>query len=214
MNLYEKIQAVSNEIKNIEKNLTVGSGSYGYKAVSESDVLAAVKKAESNHKLLSIPYKQEMLRNETTTVVTSKGKESVQHIHTIKMTTKIINLEKPEEFIEVESFGYGLDSGDKGLGKASTYARKYGLLNAYKIITGEDPDANKSEETEPLNEKELLNNIVNAFNENDPKGEVLNKTLTAFDATNIKDLNKNQLNLTLKSCIKKGWLTKEGKPNV
>ena len=30
-NLYEKIQLVSNEIKNIEKNMTVGKGNYAYK---------------------------------------------------------------------------------------------------------------------------------------------------------------------------------------
>ena len=32
-NLYQKIQLVSNEIKNIEKNMTVGKGNYAYKAV-------------------------------------------------------------------------------------------------------------------------------------------------------------------------------------
>lgn len=74
------------------------------------------------------------------------------------MTVRIINLDKPEEYIEVESFGRGLDSGDKGFGKASTYARKYALLNAYKIATGEDPDDVKSKEMlamKTLDEKEL-----------------------------------------------------------
>ena len=39
LNLYQKIQAVSNEIRNIEKNLQVGSGNYGYKAVGDLDVV-------------------------------------------------------------------------------------------------------------------------------------------------------------------------------
>ena len=30
-NLYEKIQLVSNEVRNISKDMTVGSGSYSYK---------------------------------------------------------------------------------------------------------------------------------------------------------------------------------------
>jgi len=32
-NLYEKIQDVSNEVRNIEKNMQVGNEKYGYKAV-------------------------------------------------------------------------------------------------------------------------------------------------------------------------------------
>ena len=39
LNLYQKIQAVSNEIKNIEKNMTVGRGNYAYKAVQDIDVV-------------------------------------------------------------------------------------------------------------------------------------------------------------------------------
>lgn len=73
-------------------------------------------------------------------------KEKVVFVDTIKMTTRFINLENTTDFIDVVSFGKGIDSGDKGLGKASTYARKYALLNAYKIATGEDPDAERSRE--------------------------------------------------------------------
>lgn len=49
LNLYQKIQAVSNEVKNIEKNMTVGKGSYSYKAVQDIDVVLEVKKAETKY---------------------------------------------------------------------------------------------------------------------------------------------------------------------
>lgn len=49
-NLYEKIQLVSNEIKNIEKNMTVGKGNYAYKAVQDIDVTLEVKQAERIYK--------------------------------------------------------------------------------------------------------------------------------------------------------------------
>ena len=64
LNLYQKIQAVSNEIKNIEKNMTVGSGSYSYKAVSDLDVVLQVNAAETKHGLVSVPYKQELVHSE------------------------------------------------------------------------------------------------------------------------------------------------------
>jgi len=63
-------------------------------------------------------------------------KESIVHIDNIKMTLRIIDLEDTTQFIDIESFGKGIDSGDKGFGKASTYARKYALLNAYKNCNG------------------------------------------------------------------------------
>lgn len=153
LNLYEKIQAVSLEVNNITKNMTVGSGNYSYKAVSDVDVTLQVKKAEAKFKLNSIPLKQEMIHHEI--LRGKKIKQGVEEETTnfycvIKMTTKIIDLEDITQFETIESYGTGIDNGDKGVGKASTYARKYALLNAYKIASGEDPDAIHSNE---LNEK-------------------------------------------------------------
>jgi len=171
--LYERIQQVSNEVRNISKGITVGSGNYGYKAVGDLDVTLAVKDAETKYGLVSIPTNQELVNSEILRVVKKNGDEGLTFVDTIKMTVKIINLDNTSEFIEVTSLGKGIDSGDKGFGKASTYARKYALLNAYKIATGEDPDANKSEETKPtpaINEKrkkvlDYLNLDVNRTNE-------------------------------------------------
>jgi len=78
-----------------------------------------------------------------------------------------VDLDDVNSFIEVESFGKGIDSGDKGFGKASTYARKYALLNVYKIATGEDPDAEKSKQLETkktVSEKRIA--VVNYLNNN------------------------------------------------
>jgi hypothetical protein len=151
MNLYEKIQAVSQEVMNIEKNMTVGSGNYSYKAVEDRQVTLAVKRSEAKHKIVSIPVMQEVVKSEVyedEKTDTYNGKTTTKVSRSfavdIKMTVKIIDLEKPDDFIEIVSFGKGIDTQDKAYGKASTYARKYALLNAYKIATGEDPDADVS----------------------------------------------------------------------
>ena len=158
--MYQKIQAVSNEIKNIEKNMTVGKGNYAYKAVQDIDVTLEVKTAETKYGLVSIPIKQELVKSEVIEVVKDGGGKSIQYMDIVKMTLRIINLEKTDEFVDVESFGRGLDPGDKGFGKASTYARKYALLNAYKIATGEDPDENKSKEQTPVTVDEIKNAVT------------------------------------------------------
>ncbi|MEG1950853.1 MAG: ERF family protein [Odoribacter sp.] len=186
LNLFEKIQAVSNEIKNIEKDMQVGSGTYAYKAVSDLNVVLAVKESESKNGIVSIPTKQELIKTEI--VQTQKG--GTNYVDVIKMTVKIINLENTSEFIEIESFGRGLDSGDKGFGKASTYARKYALLNAYKIATGEDPDKDKSKDELVITADEKKDQVLN-FIYNDEKYR--NNILSHFGVGSTDDLDNKQI---------------------
>jgi hypothetical protein len=144
VSLFQKIQKVSLEVMNIEKNMVVGKGTKSqYNAVSDHDVILAIKKAEEKHKVYSMPVKQEIVKSEVISVEGYQGKQALKYIDDIKMTLKIIDLETGYSET-VESFGKGIDPSDKGYGKASTYARKYGLLNAYKIATGEDPDKEAS----------------------------------------------------------------------
>ena len=193
LNLYEKIQAVSNEVRNISKDMTVGSGSYSYKAVSDIDVTLAVKDAEHKHKLVSIPIKQELINSEVIRIQKKNNEEGLTYVDTIKMTVRIIDLEDTTQFIEVESFGKGIDSGDKGFGKASTYARKYALLNAYKIATGEDPDAEKSKETTVITNDTKKNEVVSYLNKNNKQ---LVNILSHFNVSVIDDLTEEQMNMT------------------
>ena len=64
----------------------------------------------------------------------------------IKTVYRFLCIDNPDSFIDIESFADGVDSQDKAPGKAMTYADKYALLKAYKIITGDDPDQNMSED--------------------------------------------------------------------
>lgn len=202
-NLYEKIQLVSNEIKNIEKNMTVGKGNYAYKAVQDIDVTLEVKQAESKYRLVSIPIKQELVKSEIVRVVKDGGGEAIQYMDIVKMTLRIVNLDNTAEFVDVESFGRGLDPGDKGFGKASTYARKYALLNAYKIATGEDPDDTKSKEQTPVTVDEVKDAVINymmtdsAFTQN---------ILSYFNVGSTDDMNAKQFQLAYNNLKKKGKL--------
>lgn len=203
-NLFEKIQAVSMAIMNIEKDMTVGKGSYSYKAVSDKAVTLAVKKAENDNRIISIPYKQELISSEVLRTVNKDGTESIKYIENIKMTVKFIDLDDTEKFIEVESLGKGIDAGDKGFGKASTYARKYALLNAYKIATGEDPDEDKSEVINtPKTISEQRVKINNYFDKNIDK---LQQLLKHFNVEAIADLDEKQIKLVYKTYSDKGLL--------
>lgn len=202
-NLYEKIQLVSGEIKNIEKNMTVGKGNYAYKAVQDIDVTLEVKQAEAKYRLVSIPIRQELVKSEIVRVVKDGGGEAIQYMDIVKMTLRIVNLDNTSEFVDVESFGRGLDPGDKGFGKASTYARKYALLNAYKIATGEDPDEKKSEEQRPATADEVRDAVVNYMMTDE---NFTRNILSYFNVGGADDMTAKQMQLAYNNLKRKGKL--------
>ena len=155
MNIYEKLLTISSELNTLNKNLEVGTGKSSYKAVGESIVLDAVKPLELKHKVYSYPVSRRViesgvLENEVTVNGTPTIKKNLyERIETIY---RFVNIEKPEEYVDIVSYGDGIDSQDKSVGKAMTYADKYALMKAYKIVTGDDPDKDASQ---PLKNAEV-----------------------------------------------------------
>lgn len=62
----------------------------------------------------------------------------------VALTVRFVNVDKPDEFIDVPSLGYGIDTQDKGPGKAISYAVKYALLKTLGLETGDDPDLDQN----------------------------------------------------------------------
>lgn len=153
MNIYEKLSKVTEEITAVAKNLSVGYGKSSYKAVGEADVLAAVKPAEIKYGVYSFPASREIVDSAVLTSVDKDGNEKRQLFMRVKTVYRFVNMEKPEEYVDMVTYGDGVDPGDKAPGKAITYADKYGLLKAYKIITGDDPDQKASETLKAFEKK-------------------------------------------------------------
>lgn len=150
MNIYEKMSAITEELTAVAKNLSVGEGKSSYKAVGEADVLAAVKPLEVKHKVYSYPVSRRIVQEDiltTTSTYQGNTKETNKLFMRLETVYRFVNTENPEEYIDITTYGDGVDSQDKAPGKAMTYSDKYALLKAYKIITGEDPDQYKSEES-------------------------------------------------------------------
>lgn len=146
MNIYEKMSAITQEVGAVAKNLEVGFGRSAYKAVSETDVLAAVKPLEAKYKVYSYPCSRKVIESGELTSIDKDGREKRQLYLRVETVYRFVNMEKPEEIIEITTYGDGVDPQDKAPGKAMTYGDKYALLKAYKIFTGEDPDAKASDE--------------------------------------------------------------------
>ena len=140
MNIYQRMSAITAELKTVAKNLSVQTGGKSsYKAVSERDILDAVKPLEEKYGIYSYPCDREILESSVLESQNSYGKKSTFFTR-MKTTYMFVNVDNPEEKVTTITFSEGIDSQDKGSGKAMTYADKYALMKAYKISTGEDPD--------------------------------------------------------------------------
>lgn len=166
LNIYEKLSMITEKIGVVEKGLKVQvNKTSSYKAVSERDVLDAVKPIEKEYRVYSYPVKREVIERDTL-VKESEYNGNITRTNTLFMrietTYRFVNLDNPSEYIETTVYGDGLDTGDKAPGKAMTYADKYALMKAYKLSTGDDPDKEASPEkgyvkkSEPNYRNELI----------------------------------------------------------
>lgn len=151
MNIYQKMAAATAELQTVAKNLTVSTGGKNsYKAVSERDIIDAVKPIEAKHGIYSYPCDRQIIESQTLESESSYNgnvTKKTTFFSRIKTVYRFVNVDMPEEFIDMVTFAEGIDPQDKGSGKAMTYADKYALMKAYKISTGDDPDQTASEET-------------------------------------------------------------------
>ena len=129
---------------------------YPYEDYGRNDLKAKLrsklaKLLEEKYKIYSYPAErrivsQEVLTKETYNERTETNTKTPVLFLRLEVDYVFVNIEKPEETIKVTSYGDGVDPQDKAPGKAMTYADKYALMKAYKIITGDDPDQDKSED--------------------------------------------------------------------
>lgn len=178
MNIYQRMSAATSEISRVAKNLNVGFGKSSYKAVGEADVLAAVKPIEEKYGIYSYPVSREIIESGILESVSEyNGEKTTKKQFQMRVSTvyRFVNVDKPEEFIDITTYGDGVDSQDKAPGKAMTYADKYALLKAYKIMTGDDPDQNASGETKGYSRKVGTPKTPELISEKDK--EILRKTV-------------------------------------
>lgn len=161
-NIFKRLSAITAEITAVAKNLNVGWGKSSYKAVGEADVLAAVKPIEAKHGVYSYPYSREIIESAVLTSTKTDGSESKQQFMRVRTVYRFVNVDNPSDYVDITTYGDGVDSQDKAPGKAMTYGDKYALLKAYKIITGDDPDQNQSESLKSKEQKPVQRQTISA----------------------------------------------------
>ena len=145
-NIFQRLSAITLELSTVAKNLEVGVGKSQYKAVGEADVLRAVKPLEAKHGVYSYPYSRQIIESGTieNEKIDYQTKEKIVQkslFERIETIYRFVNVDNPTEYVDITTYGDGIDTQDKSVGKAMTYGDKYALMKAYKIISGDDPDA-------------------------------------------------------------------------
>lgn len=130
-NLYQKISAVMKDVEYLSKDGQIKFKTTNYKAITEEKVTSTVRESLIKNGLVILPIEQSHKREGTLTTVDTKYK-------IVCVDTK--------EYEIITSSGTGVDSQDKGVGKAMTYSYKYLLLRTFAIPTGDDPDKVSSAE--------------------------------------------------------------------
>lgn len=128
MNIAQRLHLAMTIVEYVQKVKPVQSGekSLKYSIVTHDAVTAKVRAALVQCGIVAVP-----VRN----VLEIRGSMSICQI-----TMRFINIDNMAEFIDVESVGNGIDPGDKGPGKATSYAVKYAYLKGLGLETGDDPD--------------------------------------------------------------------------
>lgn len=128
LNIAQRISAVMAEVDYIQKEKKEGMQ---YRIVSHDAVTAKVRPIL--HKNGIVYYPKDMVV------------EQVGNRTQAMFNVRFENIEDRADFIDVATFGYGVDGQDKGPGKAMSYGVKYALLKVLGLETGDDPDTVQDE---------------------------------------------------------------------
>ncbi len=125
-NIFQRLHAVMMEVDYVQKTHEISFGNNSYKVVTHDAVTAKVRPIMVKHGVIYVPHNLAVEQDGNRTAV--------------RLDIVFINIDRPDDRVAVPTIGYGIDSGDKGPGKAVSYAVKYALLKALGLETGEDAD--------------------------------------------------------------------------
>lgn len=135
--LAKKIIAVVGEIGVLKKDKKNDFHNYQY--ASDEMIVGAIRDAVIKHGLAIFPS-----QTECSEIMSKTAKGQDQIITKLKMEFELVDTESGESKV-VSFYGYGSDTGDKGIYKASTGCEKYFLMKQFLIATPDDPEFDKTQ---------------------------------------------------------------------
>lgn len=158
LNIYQRMNLVMKDVERINKD---GINAHQkYKFVSHDKVMGVLHKPLADHGIMVTPTVKEVRQDGNRT--------------TVFMEIKFVNIDNSDDYIMVHYPGYGIDTQDKGIGKAVSYAFKCCLLKIFCLEAGEDVERDNIEYVPSQLKEENINKLFkDALPENIKLEEIL-----------------------------------------
>ena len=149
LNVYQKVNKVMSEISYLQKTAKVGSGSYGYTALTHDHVTSSIQPLMVKYGLVA---ETSMINSVFSRYEVKTRKGEIQDRYDVQCDAKvtIVNIDEPTERFSVTASAQGFDPQDKASGKAYSMATKYALLKLFMLASGDDEET-RVEETKAVN---------------------------------------------------------------
>lgn len=136
-NLYQRLLAIMGAAGAVAKTgkAAASQGSYPFHKID--DVEGVLRPLLVEHGVF-VSVHQLHVESEQQTVPAKDGGERAQFLASAHLMVTFINADNPEERHEVEAYGEGIDTSDKGPGKAISYALKNCYLAHFHLRGGTD----------------------------------------------------------------------------
>lgn len=192
-NIYQRIHAVMEKVDYVQKER---KSSMPYASVSHDKVTAAIRPHLVMEGVIYFPQNLKYAQDGNRTEVT--------------LDLVFVCADNPDDKLVVPTFGYGIDSQDKGPGKAVSYAIKYALLKTFGLETGDDAD-NESIEHKPKEAPKATPQEAPVFKNSDERmdwlhsaGKAVEKLKTPEEIMSWEQDNDTKINALGEK--QKGWL--------
>lgn len=124
INIHQRLHAIMSAVKYVQKSEKTVNGQYRF--VTHDSVSASIQ--------------PELINNGVLIVTSVKDYKQDGNRTCVDLEISFVNIDNPEDKLIINAFGYGIDTQDKGPGKAISYAVKYALLKTFCLETGDDPE--------------------------------------------------------------------------
>ena len=188
LNIYQRINAVMKDCEYLQKK----DAQQG-KGIKYDEVIAMLREHLIKHGIV-------MVVNQITMECIGGFDTNKQKIYQGNYQLELVNIDKPDERVKHSIYAQGMDGGDKGPGKAHTYAMKAMLVKGFGIETGEDEESRSEKllgDDLITNEQyEILYPLLCDENGNYTKSG--GRIRTAFKFTNIQEIPAKKFDAILK----------------
>jgi len=159
LNLYQKIIRVYEQVSTVVKYDHISVGNNSYSAVSHDAVVKALHGPLAQHGIVVIPSMLEAKIERYEKEKTYNGQTTKQEWFRADchVCVKFVNADKPEENFVTGVWSYALDTSDKAMGKAYTYAIKMIYLKVFLLESADQEEQRIYEQEAPRPQTKTYN---------------------------------------------------------